>query len=431
MKKRINLHWTLLIWVVLVIGIESSVRKYLIGSPIIILLKYPLLIYLALKFRLYQNRSAFLLLMTSIPTLLTVDGIFQLPYAVYDFFGIAIVPSLALALFMERKTLDVNTSTKLIHLICIIGVLNAIFVIFQSILGPTHWLSQTVDQQFTQHTYGDLQKAPGLQAVNPSLFSIAGLSAFEVLYKSTSFKKVKYLYLLGFLTIFLSFGFNLSSRTYFFSFVFFILLKIVSWIYCVIKKTAISSKKLIILLVFPLLFIIFTDTFFLQSIFGPQLENWANTRSIGDFDSAAPRLFTMEFIEVLLNDIPKTLPLINGLGLGATVNNNPNLVEPLPGYCQDQFGLEGEFPRLICAFGYYGYILIFARTFLGFLLAWKSFLYLMSSKSSLFIIYAFISILILDGLQLKANDSASGLLLVAILVLSIKSINCQKLSIKN
>jgi hypothetical protein len=429
MKIKFNFTESLFFWIVIIISLESSIRKYLIAAPIIILLKYPLLILLAIKLRLYKSKIALLLFVITLPTLFTINNLYQLPFAVYDFVGIAIVPSLSIALFIERNPLNYKLSIKLVQLICIIGLVNSLFVIMQSLLGPAHWLSQTVDQQFTQQTFGDLQKAPGLQAVNPTLFSIAGLLAFHHLYHSASVNKFKYLYQVGSIIISLSLLFNLSSRTYSFSFLLFFMIQFLGWLRFVFKHKVISSKILLAVFILPLICQILINLPFFHNTLGSEILNLSSSRTIEDFSSASPRLLTLEFIEVLKNNIPETLPLINGLGLGATVNNNPYLdTSNLPKYCIDQFGVEGEFPRLICSFGYYGYILILIRSLFGFIIALKSLNFLKREKYSLYIITAFASLLILDGLQLKANDNASGLLLISILAFSIYSKNCQTIS---
>jgi hypothetical protein len=420
MQSKTSSFRPLLLGFLLLIAIEASVRKFFAPTPLIILIKYPILILLALKLCLYRSKPALIMLMLSVPTLATIEAAYQLPYAVYDFVGIAIVPSIALAFFMKRRILDDNTSLKVIHLIFLLGFFNAVFIILQALLGPTHWLSQTVDQQFSQHVFGELQKAPGLQAVNPSLFSIAGLAAIEALKHSITFAKRKYLYSLGFLVICISPLFNLSSRTYAFSFVLFFLLKIFFAIHEFSKTKTILINGVVGILFLILLFILFDP----EAGFSGFLPN---NRTFDDFSSVAPRLFTIESIDVFKNSIPESLPLLNGLGLGGTVNGNP-YIDPLnlPKHCTFDFGIEGEFPRLICAYGYYGYVLVLARIFLGILLSWKSLFYLQRRNAPSFIVYAYVSILILDGLQLKANDSAAGLLIFAVLAAAINTLNDQK-----
>jgi hypothetical protein len=110
-----------------------------------------------------------------------------------------------------------------------------------------------------------------------------------------------------------------------------------------------------------------------------------------------------------------SLPLLGGLGLGATVNNNPyTFAELLPPQCAGLF-IEWEYTRLVCAFGWYGYLIVFTRIFAACLMLSRTLVRGIKSGNLLFESsgYIYVSIFaIFFGAQFKTNDIAAGLLLI-------------------
>lgn len=407
---------------IIFIALEASIRKYIFASPVLILLKYIPITFLFFVAGFWRRKLPLFLILVALPTLTTIPNIRWLPYSFYDFIAIAILPALAISLLSFRVCMPAFLKYKISRILLILGTLNATLIILQSILGSSHWLSQTVDQNFSQHIFGELQKAPGLQAADPSFFSVAGICAYSYMKLFPGCRHQRF-YRSCFFLICLSVFFNLSSRSYFFSIAMMLALMLIYNCYQrpnFLRTILKFSLLLVFLLSFGFVFwFFFADSSLASSI----LFNVNSNRTFNDFDSAFARLFSLEGVNFLfLNNIPSSLPLLNGLGLGSAINNNPFASEILlPKYCAYEFGVEGEFPRLACSFGFYGYLLVLTRILLGILLLHKSLICLKRQDPTIFLICSFIGILLIDGLQLKANDAASGLLLISLYSLVINS----------
>jgi hypothetical protein len=390
---------------VLLYLLEGTFRKYVFASSSIILLKYfPL--YISLYIHFFKNSTYFSYLLLGLPLWATLADPSQLPYAIYDFNATIIVPLVCL-LVIPSITISTGVATGIIHLALWGGGANSGLIIVQALLGPTHWISQTVDQQFTQHVFsGLLQKAPGIAASSSPFITVAGLLALLALSLQGRVNR-KFSLCYKSLVIF-SVLFNLSSRFYSLGvFLYFI----VEYALPLFSAKS-SQRKAFLLILFAIL------VYFLYSIFLANFSDFFEfNRTFDDFGSAWGRLYSFFPVEQLFY----SLPFIGGWGLGSTINNNPMYpmiildTSSVPNQCLGFFR-EWEFTRLVCAFGFYAYLLIAARVAAALLLARRSFLSLLKTASALPepLALFYVAINSLLAAQFKTNDIASGLLLISI-----------------
>jgi hypothetical protein len=279
-------------------------------------------------------------------------------------------------------------------------LLNSILVVIQFFVGPNHWLSATVDQQFSQHVFGEFQKAPGLAGVSSPFLSVAGLASLLAIMNMEQ-KAATTVYLLGSI-ILIAPLFNLSSRSYFFG----VFLYSFLWILTSTLRKGNYYRIMQITVLVVGAFILYSAL----SEYIMEFDFIANSRTFADFSSASSRMAGQSLVNVMNLDLSELPPLF-GLGLGYTVNNNPYAdLTNLPFYCSQFYsGAEGEFERLICSFGAYGFFSVILRATLAFVIIFQVRRKDISSLPHL------------SALYLKQNDNVAGLVLIGIVVLLAKS----------
>lgn len=396
-----------LMWFIFIALIESTIRKYLFPSTLIILLKYiailPLL-WIAISLPLLR-----LFIIFSSVFIVTISSLNQLSYALYDWIGLFAVPSV-LFVISRYTRFPRPASSHIVTLIFYAGLFNSIVIIFQSLLGPSHWISQTVDQQFTLHVFGGGHKAVGIFARSQPLVSVGAIAAFPF----TRYSRNLLCKYATYLIVLLSAVANLPSRTYFFGI---ILYFIVSLLYG--KNLRFIVSFLVVLsLITGALSLLFENSLFVDdSIFSNSLS--AN-RTFDDFDSAASRFLDLDGIFYQLTNL--SLPLVGGPGLGATVGNNP-LTEPslLPVQCQGYL-IEPDFSRIICAFGYSGFIYLFIRSYIFFTAFLPHLLPSHAWSSNIKILSLYLMLITLNQPHLKINDVVIGIILLTSLLAALISL---------
>jgi hypothetical protein len=395
-------------WAVLVILIEASVRKYIFASPLVILVKY--LFLLPLFFCAFKRPSLWYsaaLLAITLPLLATIPSTDFIPYAVYDLISIFFLPVLFFCLSLSRSLFSSRSAQKLLYLVALIGLLNSTLVIIQSFVGPQHWLSQTVDQSFSVHAFGEALKAPGLAGTSSPYMSIAGLIALDVLRRLPNPKPLQKLILTSLIIIAISVVFNLTSRTYVFGIICYVMPRFL--IPSLVNKR--FDKSTLVFLVLPL-------TYYLLQTAAPEwgLTIFSANRAVDDFSTAADRLFAIPLLSLFSID-PFTIPLMDGVGLGYAVNNNP-FADPFfaPLFCKmNSIGTEHEYERLICSFGGIGFLHILSRVVLAAIAVRNAINYLKPRyPASIASGWIFFSLALANGLLLRANDTATGTLLLLI-----------------
>ena len=410
---------------VLFILFEASIRKYIFSSPLIILVKY---IFLAplffFAFKSTSARYSIFLFFITLPLLATIPSPSFIPYAVYDLVNIFYLPVLLFSLSLSKHLFSARSARKPLILIAIIGFLNSFLIILQSLVGPRHWLSQTVDQAFTVHAWGEAFKAPGLAGSASPYISIAGLIAVDVLSNSPISKRVKGILLFAQLLILISSIFNLTSRSYAIGIVAFLLARflISSLVY---KRFDIASFMIILL---PFVYSL------LQSI-APDwgLNIFLANRTVDDFGSAAPRLFDIPVLDLisLFANNPLDIPFLDGVGLGYAVNNNPFAdIYYTPPFCSEiGLGLEQEYERLFCSFGSISFLHILSRLVLAAICLRNALtslkLRLPATISSGWFLFF---VAMTNAASLRANDTATGLLLILIALSASQSLMSQRFS---
>jgi hypothetical protein len=388
---------------VLLIMLEATIRKFIYASPVVILAKYVVLLPLfLLAFKRLSLWYSISLLAISLPLLVTIPAISFVPYAVYDLVSIFYLPVILYLLTLEKVIFSTRIAYQILALVSLIGVFNSLLIILQSFLGPQHWLSQTVDQAFSAHAFGDAFKAPGLAGTSSPYMSIAGLIALDVLQMAIPKKRTFKLVPFAQLVIGVSVLFNLVSRTYTLGVVGYLIPRLL--IPNIIRKKL--DKNALVFLLIPLAYL------FLRSELG--LDIITTSRTFDDFDSASGRLFAFPIFSLLATN-PFEIPFIGGVGLGYTINSNP-LADPfyVPPFCSALgLGTEHEYERFICSFGAIGLFHIIARLALAAVALRNTLFFLKPSFPACIPAgWLFFLLTLVNGLLLRANDTASGTLLL-------------------
>ena len=371
--------------------LEGTIRKYIIASTALILIKYiPIA---ALFLRKTSFSLPYILVLIFLPVWLTIPSLGTIQFAIYDFFVIAIVPTSVY--LITRLQFNPVKKIRILNLCFYGGLANSLMITAQFFVGPSHILSQTVDRAFSQHTYGPLfQKAPGIAASSSAYITIAGVIAALSLYKYQ--KSKRWLLHLNIFLSFLGLILNLASRSYSLGILFFYVVYFILWSF---RSGKLGMLWRTITLALPISYI--------YSLFSGD-AGFVNANRLNDLQSVTsriPQFFALEQLRF-------PLPLLGGLGLGSTVNgasSNPDLLSQ----CRLYFH-EYEFTRYICSFGMYGYALILSRLVLSFIFL-KPFLKLYHSN---FLVrasgIAYIAFQFALSAPFKINDVSAGLLLVAL-----------------
>ena len=386
---------------VLLYGIEATLRKYIIASPILICLKY-IPLFWSIR-RRYLGFAFFVLSTCSLLLLTTASS--SLTGVLYDLLGLVLVP-FVLYLLASRSELLVGQSLPLVKASALFGTLNALLIISQFFAGPNHFISQTVDQSFSQHVYGAgglFQKAPGIAAVSSPFFSVAGIIALEKLITLNISKQKKYFLIFLQLVIGVSPFFNLPSRTYFLGVYLFYALRFLALFFS--RRPLLARLKFLFPLIFGLLAVAAVSVL----SWNEALELFGADRVFSDLGSVVSRLLSDYYP---LSQLDLDLPFLGGAGLGSLVGSNYWDVANFP-QCLGVWQ-EYEAPRLVCQFGWFGLILILSRLFIAFVFVIKA-RRLFEGHSYLAACgFSYVALQLLLMLQLGVNDYAAGLILVAV-----------------
>lgn len=411
--------------------LEASVRKYVIASSALVLIKYiPLSWYLR---NLIPWTSLCILFLFSIPTTLTIPNISGIePYAMFDLLQLIYFPLLLVAI-LKIRSIQPKVLQSILTLSTISSSLNSGFIILQTFLGPLHWLSQTVDQQNTQHVWQtatiSLQKAPGILGTSHPYICIMGLVA-SLYYLSNSTSSIHhFLNTVNLLLILSSVLFNLASRSYALGIAVYIGLFLLFSILH-LKREYKNHKKFFFIAfsvgAFALLLIVGLIFFLLSSDFADIL---LRNRTTGDFESVLNRIGSFYPIEQL----NMNLPFLGGPGLGSTLNNSPVSVLSIQSYTQCRPPLdEWDLTRIICSLGYYGYFFVLIRMFV-LILYWINFRRFRFSRIYPLPIYiamkslkAYLLIVLGVAVSLKQNDNLASTLLLCFLSISLEKYYAHK-----
>ncbi len=387
--------------------VEASVRKYFISSPLVVLLKYIFVLAFIPMVLKKPHWYPLAMVFLTAPLLFLLPDIQYIGYAFYDIVSILLVPLLIFGVAKYPSFLNSKTTTSLIPIIAFGGILHSLIVILQCMLGPSHWLSVTVNQSAAEFTWGLAHKAPGIAGVSSPYISIAGLTCIQYIISRPQLFSKTLIYRfsnVGRWLIYLSALFNLPSRGYVFGILLF------SLISATVELTSRKKSSYIYVLIFMAGLIMY---FLLQE----NAENWGinsfqGNRSFEDFDSASSRFGN--YFTTLFSD-KSMYPLFGGPGLGATVNGSPlNDVDRLPPQCSQLILGEGEYDRFLCAFGFFGVFHILIRMLLGLqllLIGIKAFLLRETSRASGLL---FVGYLVFAGAFFKQNDAATGIILITV-----------------
>ena len=388
---------------VLLYGIEATLRKYIIATPLLIGLKY-IPLFWSIR-RRYLGLAFFVLSTCSLLLLTTASS--SLTGVLYDLLGLILVP-FVLYLLASRSELVVGQSVPIVKASALLGSLNALLIIWQFFAGPNHFISQTVDQSFSQHVYGVgglFQKAPGIAAVSSPFISVAGLIALEKLRKPNINKLKKYSFILLQSIIGVSPFFNLPSRTYFLGVYLFFAFRLLAFLFS--RRSLLARLKLLSPLIAGLLTIAATVSIF---YWNEAIELFSADRVFSDFGSVVSRLLNDYYP---LSQLDLDLPLLGGAGLGSLVGSNYWELASFP-QC---FGVWREFeaPRLVCQFGWFGLMLILSRLFIALVFVIKARQFFKGKSYVSACGFSYVALQLLLMLQLGVNDYAAGLILVAII----------------
>lgn len=395
----------------LIYFIEPSFRKYIFAAPGIILIKYIFLIPLFQKaIRSLYGPTGFLLLIT-IPLFAVTPDVRSLPYAIYDLISLLLVPVLLYesSLFYSVPAAQAK---KILYIIIIAAVLNSVMIIFQQFAGPGHWINQTVDQQYSAHSYSsNRQKKPGIAATPSALIPVAGLMAASYVSKAQKSRPKLFNRTLIQLIIMSSILFNLDSRSFTLGIVLYWLIS--EFIHVMKRGIPTTTFFLVAPLVIPA-FVYLTANGWISE----------QNRLIDDFDSASSRFDQWSDLFTSLFTTQISIPMINGAGLGATVNSNPFVSpETLPALCS-VFAADGGLSRYICAFGYFGLLHVFARGLLGVLILVNgSKVLLRGFPIQLATGLLYLGLFLFLGAPFHINDSAAGLLTISFCLCAIRSLD--------
>lgn len=403
--------------------LEGSIRKYLVQSQLLILLKFiPLIAALAkCTFRTRAISRVFLpLVFISVALALQATVHYTELYvraplyaAIYDAITLWFVPLITVILIWCKPKSTRKSIVRFLRIVLMLCILNSLMIIAQVIAGPTSILNLTVVADLSFHRYGYFAfKAPGLfSSPNPfiiplGLFCLLSLRHIE----PTKFFISPLLYAAIALV---SIAVNLSSRTYLAGSILFSLIVLLSF------RSVLSPKRrtvanLILFILVCLSIAITVSPMYSNSKLSMGIEE-SLARSIGA-DDPIERIITSS-LSPIYNAFFHA-PLFDGAGIGSTANfQNIELKELMFAKHESCSGYldEGEVSRIICSFGFVGILtILFFRIVPGILFLINS-RHAMPSYSLFNPFYIICSIIYLtSSLPLKANDVFSALVALCV-----------------
>jgi hypothetical protein len=403
--------------------LEGSIRKYLLQSQLLILLKFIPLI-AALAQCTYQKRTITRILVplcyVSICLLLLAivhytDLIVRAPLhaAVYDAITLWFAPLITVTLVLCKPRINKTLITRALHIVLVLCTVNSLMIVAQVVAGPTSVLNLTVAADLSFHRFGDYAfKAPGLFSTpNPFVIPLGLFSLLSL--RSITSSRIFVSPLVYTLSALASIVVNLSSRTYLagsliFSIIVFFGFRL---------RFSMKGRTLLITVVFML------SSMIAGLVFGPMFSN--SKLSLGIDQSLARTTGADDPISRIITSSITPIsngffnaPVFEGAGLGSTANfQNIALKETMFSIHENCSGYleEGEVSRIICSFGATGLLtIIFFRVVPGLLFLIKSIRDIPSLNryNPLYLICSIV--FMLSALPLKANHIFSGLISLCI-----------------
>lgn len=399
--------------------LEGLIRKYLFSSVSLIPIKYILLTIYIPKNK-NNNLWSLLISLINIPIILQYFlnenyKEISILFAGYDLLTFSIYPFILIGIsnfaFTKKIAKDRNL-LKVLKNIYLISIFSPILTIIQSYLDRDHFLNSTTADSTFITAYSSLAgdgsiliKATGLLGSAQGCFEVVVLAFCFSGYKLINFKDTKYNFFIdkfinNYLPILLVSGAifrNLSSRTYLLNITLFVII----YIFLVMIRNYKGFIRSILLSIL-IISIASTSSFFIGQ---GGVTKRGNLNEITKAIRARVEV-TYNFTEGM--DKNQRFKIMDGPGLGITANRlNYSTRKILASYpkCGDIFS-EYEFTRILCAFGNYGFILLFFVRFLPAFIIIKFALHLKrkSYDSSIVASFFWSAVLILSGAQFKAND---------------------------
>ena len=207
---------------VLLFIVEATVRKYLISSSLVIILKYfPLF---AETGKLVIKKMSYFIIISIVISIFSINPFYFSPVAAFrDYLAIFAAPIVNVFFVMVAGHIKIYKIRPLsiLHLIIFGSYANSIVTILQQLFGPRHWLSVGVTGEFDSHTFGGglIAKANGIFANSNGVFqAFTVIIAFALLsLNNNAPSKYKLFLKLSIALSAVSAIVNISSRTYSFS----------------------------------------------------------------------------------------------------------------------------------------------------------------------------------------------------------------------
>lgn len=395
-------------------GFEASIRKYLFSTAGLILFKYIFL--LKIKFKKYIFNYSLFLLFLVVPLLihsLLKEEIGNGILIIYDLISIFLAPILILTIFTNERMGSYKVAKTFLYVVVLIGFLNAVLTIVQSLIDPLAALNISVAQDYSGHNFGDSYKVNGLFAI-PN-YSISISSILSIWYLRDFFKGNKFFSIFSYiieLIIISSSLFNLVSRSYFiFTFLPYMFI-FINYISSLIINFKIKIKAFIFLIV-----VLFSLLVFLNRVTNWEKQSTFFTLGFKRYQAESIYERISSYYSGLLNihNVP-TLEEAPGLGktVGSKGRNNIAYLDSIKG-CYDT-GKEWDYSRLLCISGFYGYILIlFCRLVpVLYLINIKNSLYDKNIHKSASLGLTIVAFFILLQAQFQFNDILAGMLCISL-----------------
>ena len=326
--------------------IEATIRKYLISSSLLIMLKYlPLVITDGKK--ILESMKVEVITSIVISMLSINTHYFSLVPAARDYLGIFLAPILNIYYtFYKKVSMSSEKLVEILNWVVIGGAANGLMTIIQHILGPRHWLSIGVTGEFDAHTFGGglIAKANGIFANSSGLFQASTIIVvFSLMELGSKTKKYKIILLT---TVFLSLVsaiLNISSRTYSFP-----IFGVFAACILIESKKIMQSKNLLLIIMISLVGLVLMNDIG-SSIFNSRSFTIGIER-VQNADSPWNRFLGRWGLGFAMYPEEFRFYLFPKLGIGTTVASligDPEFDAICPRFVE-----EWEASRILCSFGW-------------------------------------------------------------------------------